>query len=669
MIFNVLYDLSSCVDLTKKRSYYIRTKLEATQKPLLLIPQPEVEQLFREIRNTLDVQATFPDVTIDDGFQLGFQQEKSPRPRYLGRLTNHCGVLDLEEMIPVEGSVAEESEELDKNSFPVFREKMQAAILSGKTKNRAAKDRKRKDRVEIKKRWCAELKRAQCYFGLHPRGTARQEDYLTGPNMSWEESQRAQEEYELAAGIKLPALDVALPSPYDFDRNVVFICVDAEAYEKDQRKITEIGISTLDTLDLVHLAPGPGGEAWMKKIRCRHFRIVEYAHLNNTEFVAGCADRFQNNFGKSEWISIKEAPQVVASCFKPPFSAPGQYIRYPDSRHEVARIGSNIPPLVKDYAANKRNIVLLGHETRSDIEYLHRIGYDVGNLSNVIEAIDTINLFRALKHERNPRSLAAVLLELELIGWNLHNAGNDAAYTTQALISICIAARNDSNKPPRQPSEEQLDEAAMEAKARLLEESDEWEAAEEEGGDGGHAVALLPAAEMADRQAFESALNRGRRADHRKEVQHARREPVYGSGRLGRASRTGGVRGGGRGGGKKGNAPKEENETGSMPFDFDAMDEAMGGGGSHWTNTSWDGAGDAVVDTTTASALADPTHNVNDPTPPMPKYPDGYVLPHLRPPKAQTKEVLDTAPEKPKVVMPQITEKLAERLKILDDGL
>lgn len=93
-------------------SYYIRTRLEDTQKPLLLIPGTEVERLFEEIRETLHIPVTFPDISSDSGFQLTFQQEGSPRPRYLGRLTNHCGVLELGAMIPVEGSAPEVSRAL-----------------------------------------------------------------------------------------------------------------------------------------------------------------------------------------------------------------------------------------------------------------------------------------------------------------------------------------------------------------------------------------------------------------------------------------------------------------------------------------------------------------------------------------------------------------------------
>ena len=399
--------------------------LDTTQKPLLLIPETEVEELFREIKMTFDIQISFVDATIEPGLQLGFQQEGSPRPRFLGRLTNLCSVIDLEAMIPGEGSAAEEQEVLDERSLPIFRAKMSAAIQAGKQKSQHAKDKRRIDRMNVKKGWCAELKRAQCYLGLRPRGTARKEDFYGDPNMSWDDSQRAQEEYEKAAGIRLPPIDLAASAPFPFDRNVVFVCVDVEAYERDQRRVTEIGISTLDTLDMIKVPPGERGEEWMKLMRCRHFRIVETSHLNNSEFISGCADRFREQFGTSEWISIKQAPQVIASCFKSPFSTPGQYTPYPASIHDVPRHGFNVLPLVQDDPNIKRNIILLGHDVRSDIDYLRKIGYDVGNVPNVVEAIDTVNMYRAFKHEQNPRSLGSVLLEFDIAGWYLHNAVSD----------------------------------------------------------------------------------------------------------------------------------------------------------------------------------------------------------------------------------------------------
>lgn len=171
------------------------------------------------------------------------------------------------------------------------------------------------------------------------------------------------------------------------------------------RPITEIGISSLDTHDLLGLSPGEMGKAWMKKIRSRHFRIKETAHLHNSEYVVGCADRFEPEFGQSEWVSFKEAPQIIASCFRPPYSG---------------LVDDGKPD--EDGSASKRQLILVGHDVNMDISYLRKLGYDVSNLSNLLEALDTANLYRAWKHEQNPSKLGSILVDLELTGWNLHNA-------------------------------------------------------------------------------------------------------------------------------------------------------------------------------------------------------------------------------------------------------
>lgn len=325
--------------------------------------------------------------------------------------------------MPAQGMAPEEVEGLEDRTFPAFRRKMEAAILAGKNKKKNANDKKKRDRVNMKRRFCEQLRRTQCYLGIRPRGVANRDDFLAGPNLTHEESLAAQAEYERAAGIKLPDLAPTSPAPYPFDKSIVFVCVDVEAWERDQKIITEIGISTLDTNDLLGVPPGKGGIEWMKKLRGRHFRIAEYAHLTNTDFVAGCADNFEVKFGTSEWISIKEAPQAVASCFRHPFSEAGSYTPFPLDRQKFGRngSGSHYLPSVNEHAP-KRNIVLVGHEIKSDIEYLRTIGYDVTNLSNLSEAVDTIDLYKAMKHGRDTPSLGAVLLDLGLVGWHLHNA-------------------------------------------------------------------------------------------------------------------------------------------------------------------------------------------------------------------------------------------------------
>ena len=121
----------------------------------------------------------------------------------------------------------------------------------------------------------------------------------------------------------------------------------------------------------------------------------------------------------SEFINLKDAPHIISTCFKPPYSGPGKL-----------STGDNEQP--------KRNIILVGHDVGADIQYLQSVGYDVLNLSNLLEQADTAIMWRYLKRETNPRNLGSILAELGIIGWNLHNAGNDAVYTLQAMIGIAI---------------------------------------------------------------------------------------------------------------------------------------------------------------------------------------------------------------------------------------
>ncbi len=56
-------------------------------------------------------------------------------------------------------------------------------------------------------------------------------------------------------------------------------------------------------------------------------------------------------------------------------------------------------------------------------------------------------MWKYLKHETDSTKLAAILHDLNLDGWNLHNAGNDAVYTLQAMIGTAIKHVTDKDKP------------------------------------------------------------------------------------------------------------------------------------------------------------------------------------------------------------------------------
>ncbi|KAL8974519.1 MAG: hypothetical protein Q9197_001252 [Variospora fuerteventurae] len=450
--------------------YYIHTLLDTSNKPLILVPATEVQALFDDIKKDLRFLVYFPSAEKDPGFLLSFTEEGIPLPRYLGRLDQEHGLDDMEAQLPP-FTPEIPTHRLDDRSFAAFRKKMEDAVQATKQKSKFQKDRKKKERIGLKQGWCEEMKRAQCYLGIRPRMAPGMKDPVCDPSISPRELERALRKYNFSQCIELPDVDLSEPVPFDFYNDVVFISVDVEAYEKMNRPITEIGISSLDTHDLLGLSPGEMGKAWMKKIRSRHFRIKETAHLHNSEYVVGCADRFEPEFGQSEWVSFKEAPQIIASCFRPPYSGP---------------VDDGKPG--EDGSVSKRQLILVGHDINMDISYLRKLGYDVANLSNLLEALDTANLYRAWKHEQNPSKLGSILVDLELTGWNLHNAGNDAAYTLQALIGIAISARKSEaarmkNTQPRIAGRAEALE--HEARERAKEEADEWAAADQEGGDGG----------------------------------------------------------------------------------------------------------------------------------------------------------------------------------------
>ena len=164
--------------------------------------------------------------------------------------------------------------EPDDRSIMAFRAKIQALAEAAKGKKTASKEKSKLDRVARQQSWSHEIKRVQRYLGIRKAGPP--------PSHGNEDSQ-------LPSAFYFPDT----PAPFAQESSVIFIAIDVEAWERSKNVITEIGIATLDTRDLATLAPGELGKDWREHIRARHFRIEENKHYQNTEFVTGCADRFE----------------------------------------------------------------------------------------------------------------------------------------------------------------------------------------------------------------------------------------------------------------------------------------------------------------------------------------------------------------------------------------
>jgi len=144
-----------------------------------------------------------------------------------------------------------------------------------------------------------------------------------------------------------------------------------------------------------------------------HFRPVEYSNLVNRRFVKGCPNSY--GFGQSTWIRLADAPQLLARIFS--------------DLSKLSRAAEFNTPWPE-----QRNVVLVGHGLANDESYIRQLRFDMQDVSNIIGYADTQRLAGV-----NMIALAKVLTGMGIHAVNLHNAGNDSAYTLQALMRMVIA--------------------------------------------------------------------------------------------------------------------------------------------------------------------------------------------------------------------------------------
>ena len=296
--------------------------------------------------------------------------------------------------------------------------------------------------------WCSQARRAQRYLGLRPaRGLHYDSDPGVDHTASPQDQLAAIEVHQAELTAQLPIINVDDFVPYDFEDSVVFIAFDVEANERPPRQITEIGISTLDTNDIKNLSPGAGAKDWFDRIKSRHFRIKEYQHIKNTDFVDGCPDRFEKKFGQSEFVPEKKIKEVLVSCFQPPFGfnyrrnmpmGPLTHFEKWNKNGGMDLLDAQGIFLEDDPRTRVRKLVLVGHDVAADLAYLRKIDFDPENLDTVIEVLDTSSLYQAWKQEDQIRSLGTVLCDLDIAGWNMHNAVSLVTVCDEMVLSLWL---------------------------------------------------------------------------------------------------------------------------------------------------------------------------------------------------------------------------------------
>ncbi|KAK4940323.1 hypothetical protein LTR10_019539 [Elasticomyces elasticus] len=482
--------------------YYLNPPYSLSAKPIILVPYAQVENLINDIGRTFKIAVSVP----KSPFTLTFFDDGTPQPELLGTSRSRDEFTQLQSKIEPtpedHGECPPKASPEVKQQFEAFRKKCEDAMAASKKKGVAIKKKREDDRLLTIRDWYSQLRRVQRYFGLRRKsGKVPYPD----PGLSWDEQEEFRVKQLKEAHIILDPLDVNAPAPFPFEKEPIIISVDIESYERAHNQITEIGVSTLDTLDLVGLPPGKNGKTWINQIRSRHFRIKGREHLVNKDFCVGNPDAFQ--FGRSEFVELKDAAAQVDSCFEWPFSVQYKHAGLEDpwddesasvddglsrdalqhqlnggNKAAIASVLNGIgdqdaidlavklakakraDPSDLQKGCRERNILLVGHDLRTDLDYLRDLGskifgpsrgtYPVAGmemmganasyakiLASIQEALDTAPLYRILKEETQNRNLGSIMKDLGLTSYFMHNGGNDARYTLEVLVAMVIKAR------------------------------------------------------------------------------------------------------------------------------------------------------------------------------------------------------------------------------------
>src|SRR5699024_9451042 len=133
----------------------------------------------------------------------------------------------------------------DKEDMGAFEKKIQAAADETKSKRKATRIERQQERYHAEVGYERCKRRVQCYFGWLDAETAIDESL----NSIGQEKPTDD----------LPAADLDATAPFPMWREPVFISVDVESNEYSHSQVTEVGVSVLDTLELVCVAPGENG--------------------------------------------------------------------------------------------------------------------------------------------------------------------------------------------------------------------------------------------------------------------------------------------------------------------------------------------------------------------------------------------------------------------------
>ncbi|OTB17871.1 hypothetical protein K445DRAFT_374228 [Daldinia sp. EC12] len=350
----------------------------ADKEPILLVPSSQFRNYIDNLGSRLRLKLEIPEDGLGATF-VTFGELGTPFPRFLGRASSRDEFRELKRR--VHRLPADDLSQLSTDVLKEYREKFDGLYgdINGKGPPNTPKDAKpgptEPGRLSIMQ--------AQRYLGFQSRlKILLSSDPVT---TDW---------------------NVDMLASLEQEGSVRFIAVDVEAWELSQNVITEVGLAVLDTRDTASVIAGEDGCGWFPLIKSYHFIIEEHKYMVNRRHIRGIPHLF--NFGNSEFVSLYEINRVI-----------GKIIGDTESH-------------------DQRPVVVVGHGVHDDIAYLKKVGYNIRKVPQFTHEIDTMLMFQYLEDSNTGRKLSVICERLGLSYRNLHNAGNDATYTLQAMIAIAL---------------------------------------------------------------------------------------------------------------------------------------------------------------------------------------------------------------------------------------
>ncbi|KAL8374768.1 hypothetical protein RB599_001456 [Gaeumannomyces hyphopodioides] len=374
--------------------FYIQP-LALDEKPVLLVPVANVNHLLDYVNAALGIRLTVPVGDSAEKFNAQFGIGNTPRPRYLGRSTSSADFDRLREELSSMKPTVEPLKGATGQAIELFRDLVDGLCRVSDNKSGAAKKRKKaRQRVAARQQWGRATKRVQRYLGLRQK--------ITGRNIA-----------PRAKGNSL-TLNQQKQQPK-------LVCVDVETYERSHDLVTEVGFAELDTSRLCGIPPGDNFQNWFSLIQGSHYVVKENSWAKNGVHVEN--NRGNYSFGTSHIVPLRTMHEIVVKTLG------RRALRAEYERSDEAQLAP---------------VVLVGHDIGADIEHLQKIGYDARKAPRIVDVVDTAQMHQHWRREKNSASLGRVLAGLEIPHRYLHNAGNDAMYTLQAMLVMASKARQDS---------------------------------------------------------------------------------------------------------------------------------------------------------------------------------------------------------------------------------